>query len=415
MRVLFITQQWEPERGVPQRRGRWMADTLMSRGHQVTVVSPPPHYPEGRLLSSLPEDQAGAVSVSQKGETIYRAHFHPHDTRISTRVVDQAVVAISSLATGIRAARDTHPDIILTTSPPLPATFTAFVVARVVRRPFVVDLRDVWPELTRFVISADPSSSHVRAVLKRIAHPAFLFAGSIFGYLLSQSDGVLTTSQSHAQAIRNRYGGRTSTLFNDILATLPKNVPPRNDSSARDIHVLYTGNIGRAQGLENAIEAAKRARQHGTNVVLRLIGQGAHLPRIKKLAAGLPYIEFVPLREESTLQEHYAWADTILVHLKDWPPLEKTIPSKLFTAIGSGLHVCLAANGESTEIMRRSRVGDCVPAMDPDALAQLWRELADSRERLDVSDRGINWLRETVVAAKPDEIFIDFLEHAIRN
>ncbi len=381
----------------------------------MTVVAPPPHYPDGRLLSSLPEDQAGAVSVSQKGETIYRARFRPHDARIATRVVDQAVVAISSLATGIRAARDTHPDIILTTSPPLPATFTAFVVARVVRRPFVVDLRDVWPDLTRFVISADPSSSHLRAVLKRIAHPAFLFAGSVFGYLLSQSDGVLTTSKSHAHAIRNRYVVRTSTLFNNILVPLAKNVPLRNDSSSREVRVLYTGNIGRAQGLENAIEAAKRARQQGTKVVLRLIGQGAHLPRIKKLAAGLPYVEFVPLSKQSALQEHYEWADTILVHLKDWPPLEKTIPSKLFTAIGSGLHVCLAANGESTEILRRSRVGDCVPAMDPEALAGLWCELADNRDRLDVSDRGITWLHKTVGAAKPDEIFVHFLEQAIRK
>lgn len=54
MHVLFVAQQWEPEKGVPQRRGKWMVDQLTASGHTVSVVAPPPHYPSGTLLSPLP-------------------------------------------------------------------------------------------------------------------------------------------------------------------------------------------------------------------------------------------------------------------------------------------------------------------------------------------------------------------------
>lgn len=412
MHVLFIAQQWEPELGVPPKRGRWMVDQLIARGHRVTVVAPPPHYPSGKLLSTRPEDQAGAVSQTPTGETVYRARFKPHSSRILSRVLDQAVVGTSSVSTALRAIRNDHPDVILATAPPLPAAFTAYVTARVRRIPFVIDLRDAWPELVPYVMTADPETRRLRSVAKKIAHPAFLFAGKVFGFVLSRADGIMTTSAWHGNSIRTTMNVPTETLANHILLDLTATSTRPKSTPSNKLRILYTGNVGRAQGLENAIEAVRIAANEGVELTLRIVGGGAHLAMIKELAADLPYVEFLSQSRREDLDVHHCWSDTLLVHLKDWLPLNETVPSKLFEAVASGRHVTLAANGESVELLEESGAGDAVPAMNPQALADLWVELARNRERLNVGSIGIDWLRKTQAAADPAETFVDFLDKA---
>lgn len=412
MHILIVAQQWEPEQGVPPKRGRWMVDQLIQHGHRVTVVAPPPHYPGGKLLSSKPENQAWAVSSAPGGETIYRANFRPHSARIFSRVIDQAVVGATSIVVALRASRASKPDILLATAPPLPAAFTGYAVAKLLRLPFVIDLRDAWPELVDFVVTADPDPSAFKTAVKRLAHPAFLMAGRIFGFVLGRADGIITTSAWHGRSIQARRKVPTCTIANDILLDLSKFPSASQDRKAPELRVLYAGNVGRAQGLENAIMAARAATEAGTKIVLRFIGGGAHLPRLKEFAADLPYVEFFEQESREALQAHHEWTDTILVHLKDWEPLTTTVPSKLFDAIASGKHVTLAANGESVELLEQSGVGDAVPAMDPYALAQLWIALAQSPDRLNVGSRGHEWLQQRVADLQPGTTFVDFLESA---
>ena len=392
-----------------------MVDELIARRHSVDVVAPPPHYPSGTLMSPNPEDQAGAVYQSPKGETIYRSQFRPHTASIASRILDQATVALSSVAVALRVARRVRPDIILATAPPLPTSFTSYVVSKVFRVPVVIDLRDVWPELTRFVTCATPRTTWKKRALKAVADSAFLLAGKVFNATLRRADGIITTSSWHAKSLKMRLGVRTYTLANDILVDLT--VAPESPKKVRppELHVLYTGNVGRAQGLENAIEAVRLAAAENTNVILRFIGGGAHLNLVKELASDLPNVEFVRPGTPEALKTHHEWADTILVHLKGWPPLEQTVPSKVFSAIGSGRHVTLAANGESVEILRHADVGDAVPAMNPQALADLWVDLARNPERLEVGSRGIEWLRALRVENDPGRAFVDFLEDTVRR
>ena len=88
---------------------------------------------------------------------------------------------------------------------------------------------------------------------------------------------------------------------------------------------------------------------------------------------------------------HYAWADSVLVSLQDWPSMELTVPSKLYEVMATGRHVSVAAAGAAGRIVKASRSGDVVPPQDPAALARLWQELAADRDRLVVTGGG-PWL-----------------------
>lgn len=415
MHVLFVTQQWAPETGVPQRRGRWMVDALKRAGHSVSVVAPPPHYPSGRLISQDQRDQAYASFRVDDLEALYRSSFLPHSQSIKSRVMDQAVVAATSILTSLHSAGDRKPDVILCTAPPLPAAFTAYCVAKALGKPFVLDLRDSWPELTDYVVDSDGNSQGVKQLIRSLARPFFDLGGRAFGTILKHADGVLTTSAWHADFLKQRLECQISVITNLVLLDLDdsKREPDmRQDSSS--LNILYTGTIGRAQGLENAIEAATLAQQQGTDIRLRFVGTGAHAERLTRKSADFPYVEFTGQVPREEIASHYEWADSLLVHLQDWEPLTRTIPSKLFEAIVSGKHVTVAGNGESAALIEQSGCGDAVPAMDPHALAQLWISLAQNRQDISPKSDGRLWLKDQLEATTPEQTFVDFIERTAR-
>ncbi len=410
MHVLIVAQQWSPERGIAQRRMQWITNALIARGHTVAVLTAPPHYPFGKLLSDQPEHGPYSVSHGPSGELIWRGNFHPHDFRLRTRVIDQAVIALTSLRMAVPAVRRRRPDIILATAPPLPTVSTAHVLARLLRVPFVVDLRDAWPDLSTYISSGgttNSSASTGRRVFSALVH----LPAKIIGYEMSRAAGVITTTASLASVLGNRWALPTLHVSN-LRAWKPRpplERPPAVDSDR--LEVLYTGTVGRAQGLANALDALELLRERGVNVHLSLIGSGAQMSllRSEAIRRDLPVTFFDSIPREDVMKR-YEDADTLLVHLEDWEPLQWTVPSKLYEAIGSGRHVTFVGAGDSAEMVRESRAGDTVAPRDPRALAQLWERLARDRRSLDVGARGAAWLASLPSNRQTLDSLTEFLE-----
>src|SRR5699024_10578301 len=127
-----------------------------------------------------------------------------------------------------------------------------------------------------------------------------------------------------------------------------RNVSKGEKRALRKINVLYAGTLGRAQNLSNAIRAAAIAEKEGYDVDLRFVGAGAARQELVRVAKELGInVEFSSRIAAEDLNEHYAWADTALVHLTDWPPLEQAVPSKTYELMSCGIHVCAVAAGET--------------------------------------------------------------------
>ncbi|WP_235933447.1 glycosyltransferase [Corynebacterium qintianiae] len=161
-----------------------------------------------------------------------------------------------------------------------------------------------------------------------------------------------------------------------------------------ELNVLYAGTMGRAQKLTNVLEAVKIARDRGTRVNVRMVGAGAARAALKEQIdrEGLPVDMFgkVPAGE---LAAHYEWADSALVHLRDWGPLASAIPSKTYELMELGIHISAAVSGETADIIRKLGAGDVVAPEDPGALAELWVELARDRERLIPRFEAAQWVQ----------------------
>lgn len=466
MHLLLVTQYWAPEQGVVQRRWQWLSQQILESGNRLSVVAPPPHYPTGKLLSDAPMDQAMAVTQVSEGFRLYRTEFHEHDQSITSRIIDQATALWSSYTQGCAAIRDSRNtdfpiDAVVCTVPAMPSAVVSYLIAVRYRLPFVVELRDAWPEIFRYMAEWHDGLRGKRKLtrwLKRVIFRTMLLAsGVVLNFIINCADLVITTTNSLAALKRNKGARATVTVRNRAAANIPRPSKPvtgmspadaasaadsdlgitavsdaaahdaaahdaavsgtdvtagaDSDSSAtpeifgassanadslgaspRPLRVLYAGTVGRAQGLENAMRALKIAVDAGAPVEMRIAGHGAHLNTVqnnaKRLGIPVTFLGRIPFDQ---MHEQYEWADSVLVHLQDWEPMHYTIPSKLFEAMWLEKHVIGSVAGEAAEIIRESGIGEVVPPMNQEALAQCFVDLAADRSRLEVYGRGKQW------------------------
>ena len=420
MRILLLTHYWAPEVGAPQRRWNRLAEALISRGHELAVLAPAPHYPGGRLLPGGGAHVAGSIRRDVTGAMVHRTIFRPYGNAVCGRGVDQMVTAADSVRLGVARFRGgNRPDVILGSVPGLPTLPAALAVGRVLHRPVVVELRDAWPDL---LLSAGQWSEPAAcpsavAQARRVCGMNVVSRGTrsllppLITRLEQEAAAVVTTTDSFARVLRSR-GVRHVVTVRNTGATVPmERTGAGRHRPNGTLNVLYLGTVGRAQGLGFAVRAAHIAQRDGTPVVLRIVGDGAQLQEVAALARrlGAP-VEIHPPVPWSEVAQHYAWADTALVSLQNWPAMCVTVPSKLYEIMSAGVHVCASVDGEARRIVEDAGCGDVTAPQDPQALASLWSTLAADRSRLDVTG-GRRWLADHADA----EVMTDRYESLLRQ
>ncbi|MEJ5998038.1 glycosyltransferase family 4 protein [Corynebacterium sp. H130] len=427
MKILVLSQYWAPENGVPQRRWSWLTKLLVDAGHEVLVIAPPPHYlrkvDKKRWLRQL--RGSAEIEAGTSGERIVRSGFMPAGRALTSRIVNQAVVAASMVTTRLGRfpeLRDYRPDVVIGTVPALPTAVITKLVAARLRAPYIIDLRDAWPEL--LYNSGDWNAG----VGKRSFREKIASLGPLQALVkvteisiwrtLRQADGIITTSQDlqlHLQEIFD--SSKTSQRF----ATVRNVFPPKTeffpvDKKARvspELNVLYAGTIGRAQKLDNAIAAAKIAWERGLKVNLRFVGDGASWLNLQQQISELDFEVSIEHRlPADDLYQHYDWADTALVHLTDWAPLARTIPSKAYELMSLGIHICGVVEGEAARLIEELHAGHVVAPEDPAALADLWEQLVTDRSLLHVTSEGRKWVEHQRNEIVP-EAFLGIVEAVV--
>ena len=313
------------------------------------------------------------------------------------------VAAADSVRLGVARFRGANrPDVILGSVPGLPTLPAALAVGRVLHRPVVVELRDAWPDLllsaAQWSQAPDCPAAVAQARRARRFHVVGRGARCLLPPLITRLEreaaAVVTTTDSFAQVLRSRGVRRVVTVRNTGATVQAGRTGADRHRSDGVLKVLYLGTVGRAQGLGFAVRAAHIAQRNGTPVVLRIVGDGAQLQEVATLARrlGAP-VEIHPAVSWTEVDQHYAWADTALVSLQNWPAMCVTVPSKLYEIMSAGVHVCASVDGEARRIVEDAGCGDVTAPQDPQALASLWGALAADRSRLDVAG-GRRWLAD---------------------
>jgi colanic acid biosynthesis glycosyl transferase WcaI len=139
-------------------------------------------------------------------------------------------------------------------------------------------------------------------------------------------------------------------------------------------NVVYGGNIGTAQALHVALDAAAALTDY-PDVQFVLIGDGVDRSHLEEEAKqrGLDNVRFLGGRPQSEIAPYFAWADVLFVHLKHNPEYEITIPSKTYAYLASGRPILAAANGDVAALVREIDAGLVCNPEDAAALAETVR------------------------------------------
>lgn len=412
VKVLVLSQYWAPENGVPQRRWSWLTSLLTQQGHEVLVVAPSPHYERSISVKYWWKNKLYRASsqhgTGQSGERIVRSGFLPAGPGISGKVLNQAAVALGQLWMAIKLPKvieEFGADLVIGTVPAIPTAFVTYVFSRRLKIPYVIDLRDAWPDLLNEARNWNHSvgvKSHREKALELGPMQVLITSTRLLmNLVLRHAKAILVTSSFHGESLSTRRSlrnGRRSSRAITVRNVFPPETEYVRASTTQretsELNVLYAGTLGRAQNLSNALYAAAECKRRGLSVRLLFVGAGAAKPQLRQLAQDLDVqVEFRSRMGADQLEQLYEWADTALVHLAAWPELRMTVPSKTYELMSAGIHISAVVRGETARLIEQTEAGHVVQPDNPSALADLWERLIKSPVLLDISEKASSWVR----------------------
>lgn len=393
---MLLTHSYAPEHSPPQRRWTQLIRSFRSAGWSVDVVTPVAHAPHGRR--TLPPSVAGRPFLAHRGEFGERIRRVPYLWHRTTRIGRLINHVLSAAMTVPVAAMAPRPDVVIVTVPSLPILGAGFLVSRLLRRPLVVDMRDAWPDIAR---DARLVRGNAKSLIERV-----IIA------VQERADLVVTVTYGFAHTLRARGLKNVATVSNGIDLSAVRELDP--PASHRDrLEVLYLGNHGESQRLDIPIRAAALV---GHEMRLTLVGHGVERNRLMALAAelGAP-VEFHEPIHGPRIMDYYERADSCIVTLRDdWKSFETTVPSKTYEVLSVGRHVTGIVKGEARSILEDAEAGHIV-ASEVQAVAQLWRTLAEHRDLLRTGEKGRVWVQNNANVMALGEAYIELLLEVARE
>ncbi len=387
MKILFLTHYYPPEVNAPANRGHEHARAWVKDGHDVTVITGVPNHPRGQLFAGyanhwLQEERIDGVRVLRTWMYVTA------NEGFVRRTANYVAFMLTAILASFRAER---PDVVLATSPQFFCGVAGAVVGVLKRRPFVLEVRDLWPE-----------SIVALGQLKRGSLLVRLLEAVERG-LYRRARGVVVVTRAFARhvAARGVAENRIALVYNGIDGDAWAPRPPAPELLARhaiggSYRVGYVGTLGLAHGLITVLDAAQRLADPSVHFVF--VGDGADRARIEHEAKqrGLTNVHFTGLLPRSEVPDWLASLDVLLVMLRDLPVFETVIPSKLFEFAAMERPILLSApRGEVREMVESADVGVTVDAEDPEQLAAaitaLRREPARARA---LAARARSWAEQ---------------------
>ncbi len=365
MKVLIFTQFFSPEIGATQTRLQTFAAGLAERGHDVTVICEVPNHPQGIVQPGY----RGRPVQSRRRDGFRVLHVWVKTSPTKTRLSRLAFYAsYAAMATAVGVAQ-TKPDVIFASSPPLTVAAAAALVAARHRVPWVFDVRDLWPEAA--VALGELSEGRAFDLVQKLADGLYGNAAAITA-VTEPFREIIAPRVSRPEKVTHLPNGTTRFWLN-----APRVEVDRKELGLEEDRFVWTfaGNVGAAQGLESAVEAAAVLEDEGFRLLM--LGDGPAKAELEILAAqrcpGL--VQFRPQVAPEVALRYLRASDALLVPLAADPALAPFIPSKLYDFCAVGRPVIVAAAGEASRVAGRADAALSVPPGDPLALAQALRRL----------------------------------------
>ena len=407
MRLLVVSQYFWPE----NFRVNDMASELVRRGHQVTVLTGQPNYPDGRIFADFVREPGRFARYA--GAEIVRVPLVPRGKTNLQMLLNYLSFVITGSTLGVWRLRGRQFDAIFVfQASPVTLALPGLLLRRIKRAPLLMWILDLWPETLEAV-------GVVRS-------PRVLgWLGALVGFIYRRCDRVLVQSRAFVPSVARHAGnashvryfpGWAEPIFKGPLTEVEPapEVLPYADS----FNVLFAGNIGDAQDFPAILVAASQLRgQAGLRWLI--VGDGRAADGVRAEIDRLGLHEQVILLGRHPIERMPAFfrgASALLVSLKKDPLFAMTIPGKVQSYLATGLPLLGMLDGEGAAVIELAGAGMVCSAGDGPALARnIVRLMAlPAEERATMGERGKHYCEREFDRARLMQAFETWTQELIK-
>lgn len=391
--ILVISQYFYPE----QFRINDMCQEWVNRGLKVTVITGIPNYPQGEFYKGY-----GWFKNRREiwnGIEIIRLPLVSRGHSSICLALNYLSFVISgffwSHFTGLKA------DYVFTFEvSPMTQALLGVWFAKRRKIPNYLYVQDLWPENVEIV-----TGIHSKAVLGPISR--------MVNYIYRHCDAIFATSPSFVTDIQKRCPNQEQKVHylpqyaedfykpvasrhceeqRDEAISATRH-PERSKGSCNTFKIAFTGNIGKAQGLEILPKTAALLKGKA-NVNFTIVGDGRNkaelLKQIEQNGVG-DMFTMVDRQPAEKIPAILAKCDAAFISFMDTPLFTKTIPAKLQSYMACGMPIVASACGETERIVREANCGVCAPIGDAKALARVIAVIKDNAELSQMGKNAVEY------------------------
>lgn len=407
--ILIVTQYFWPE----NMRINDLVKAFIAKGHEVTVLTGKPNYPEGRVFKEFSE--APEKFSNYCGATVVRIPMVARGKTNITLSLNYISFFLSATLFGYLRLRNKKFDsIFVFAASPIFTAIPAIVIGFLKKAVVFVWVLDLWPE----------SLSAVGVVQNKMI---LKFVGKVVSWIYNRTDYILMQSRDFQNSVM-RYCTKAishSRLIyfpnwaEEVFLNLPKagSGPLKVDDNT--FTILFAGNLGECQDLPSVLNAVEKL---AGVVPVRwvFVGDGRMSGWLQEQVSikGLSNVMILGRHPLEAMPSFFASADALFVSLKVNEVFEKTIPGKVQAYLAAGRPIIAMLDGEGRRVIEESRAGFACRSGDVDALVRMVSSAArmPSHEWEDMGKNGRRYYLENFSREKLfDRLELMFLEGSMRR
>jgi len=375
LKILFLTHYFPPEGNAPATRVFELTRRWVRAGHAVTVITGVPNVPNGipypgyrnRLLQREIHD---GIEVRRVWT------FLAPNRGTIRRTLNYLSFMLSAILAGLFVPR---PDVVIATSPQFFCGWAGVWVSRLRRRPFIVEIRDIWPESI--------------ATVGALRQPLLLrFLGWLEKRMYAAARRIVTVGEGYKAQIEargvsaNQLHVITNGVDRQVFSPRPRDeaVRARYGFTPDQFVCAYVGTIGMACGLDVVLRAAQRLKTAGRpDIRFLLAGDGATREDLQKRARDLQLdsVVFTGRLDKEQIPDLLSASEACLVHLKKQDLFTSVFPSKILEAAAMQRPIILGVAGFAAQLVKDAGAGIVIEPEDETQLVQAAEFLADHRDQ----------------------------------
>lgn len=399
MKILVVCQHFYPE----NFRINDITYELVKKGHDVTVLTGLPNYPEGKVFKGYHFFHNRRQNIN--GVKIRRCSLVGRRKSTLMMGINYAWFAVFGCLKALFMKKDFDIAYVYQLSP-ISMAWPAIVVSKLKKIPLVIHCLDQWP----ISVTTGPIS-------KESGLYKFLTYISVWTY--KQASRIIISSKSFKKYFENELNITANEKGLTYYPSYAENTYENVGSVENDtFDILFAGNIGPAQSVETLVEVANLLKNNN-NIVFHIVGDGLSRESCENLVAkyGLNNVKFYGYHPVDEMPKYYALADAFAITMVDNEVVNSTLPAKVQSYMLAGKPIIGAISGEVKEVIKEAKCGYCTDSGNVSELAKIIVNVYNQKEELDqLGKNGYLYYKENfdkdVCISNLEKIFEEEIERS---